>query len=114
MKEEARVAGEADRAVKFSQEIAMWQKALKKMKHDFKDKKNNVIVHPAVSIESRSNDHGVVLEKKRTEPLITKAYNAFRQSSNKHGDNRLLATEAYINQQKKIRETTLISGLLHA
>ena len=57
----------------------------------------------------------MLVDQKRTEPLITKAYNAFRQPSGaKHpdGDN-LISTEAYINDKRTFRDTAM-SGLRHA
>lgn len=56
------------------------------------------------------------IEPKRTEPLITKAYNAFRQTTTKQGGvESFVPTEAYIDEQSKdtFRESTL-SGLRHA
>ena len=81
----------------------MWQEAHKKMKAELAKNKQAAMavgMHPSVSIDTRSNETSMILENKRTEPLITKAYNAFRQSSQSNvGDaEKLLATEAYIDQ----------------
>ena len=58
------------------------------------------------------------MDQKRTEPLITKAYNAFRRKNSKPegGDvDNLIPTEEYLDEQQKqtFRDTTL-SGLRHA
>ena len=71
--EEARFVNEADRAAKFSQEIAMWQKAHQEMKA----KNESGVFGEAVRVQART-DHSLILDKKQKEPLITKAYNAFR------------------------------------
>ena len=72
----------------------------------------------SAEFSSEDPDHrSIVVDKKRTEPLITKAYDAFRR--NKHIDlkvlDNLVPTETYIDQQYKqsFRDTAL-SGLNHA
>ena len=105
--EEERFVTEANNAAKLSAEIAQWQKESQKVKADV----NNSY---ALS-DTRSNDTSIIAEKKR-EPLITKAYNAFRETKNKHIDiDNLMPTEAYLDEQtkKSFRDTTL-SGLRHA
>ena len=59
------------------------------------------------------------MDQKRTEPLITKAYNAFRETTTHQSkpfdaDN-LIPTEAYLDEKQKasFRDTTM-SGLRHA
>ena len=62
--------------------------------------------------DSNSLGTSVFIDHKRTEPLITKAYNAFRQ--NKKVDVKsIVPTEAYLDDQKTFRETAM-SGLKHA
>ena len=52
----------------------MWQKA----HQELKAKNASAAMAEAVRVEARTHDHSLILDKKRTEPLITKAYNAFR------------------------------------
>ena len=70
------------------------------------------------SHENRSNNTSIIIDRKtkRTEPLITKAYNAFRNKNSKDAQvDSLVPTEEYLDEQeaKTFRETTL-SGLRHA
>lgn len=80
--EEERVINEANNAVKLTEEIAHWQ--LKKK------------AQLAMNVND-SRDSGIFMDKKRTEPLITKAYNAFRKTS-QQADEKLLSTEAYVEE----------------
>lgn len=52
----------------------MWQKAHQEMKA----KNASKALADAVRVEARTSDHSMILDNKRTQPLITKAYNAFR------------------------------------
>jgi len=74
----------------------MWQKAHQELKAK---NVNSLSLHDPVRIEARSNDQSIILDKKRTEPLITKAYNAFRQTSQTKKADKLLPTEEYIDEQ---------------
>ena len=66
--EEERVVNEANQAAKLSAELAHWQLQKKAQ----------------ISIAMSESRDGMFFNKKRTEPLITKAYNAFRhQTTNK-------------------------------
>ena len=94
--EEERVITEANNAVKLTEEIAHWQ--LKKKAQ--------------LAMNVNDSRESIFIDKKRTEPLITKAYNAFRKTS-QQADEKLLSTEAYVEEQLKFRDTA-ISGLAHA
>ena len=67
--------------------------------------------------DTRSNETtSIIVEQKQKEPLITKAYNAFRDRKSKQIDiDNLVPTGAYLDekQKKSFRDTTL-SGLRHA
>ena len=87
----------------------MWQKAHQEMKA----KNASKALADAVRVEARTSDHSMILDNKRTQPLITKAYNAFRQTSMTSEDDKLLTTDKYKDEQQRFRETTM-SGLRHA
>lgn len=109
LQEEERVVKEANQAAQLSEEIAIWQKEQQEL---LKSRKNQKY------ITTGTFDESAILEKKqRTEPLITKAYNAFRQTNTKQGeDMSFIPTEAYLDEQNSkdtFRDSTL-SGLKHA
>jgi len=79
--EEERVITEANNAVKLTEEIAHWQ--LKKKAQ--------------LAMNVNDSRESIFIDKKRTEPLITKAYNAFRKTS-QQADEKLLSTEAYVEE----------------
>ena len=68
--------------------------------------------------ETRSNNTSIFIDHKtkQTQPLITKAYNAFRNKNSKDANlDSLVPTEELLDEHeaKRFRETTL-SGLRHA
>lgn len=71
--------------------------------------------HGDPNSDDRSNETSLLVDQKRTEPLITKAYNAFRQSNKRTHVEGLVLTGEYLDEQQQatFRETTL-SGLRHA
>ena len=88
--EEERFVAEANNAAKLSAEIAHWQKEAKKSKVE------SVVNQSAYG--DRSNETSVIIDKKRTEPLITKAYNAFRKTSKQIDIDNLVPTETYLDE----------------
>ena len=89
--EEERVIKEANQAAQLSEEIAAYQKELQDMKKSRK--------HADYFTSGQPFENSAILEKKRTEPLITKAYNAFRQTTTKQGeDASFVPTEAYLDE----------------
>lgn len=83
------------------------------MSYELDTKNFNQRVSP--SLAERSYGYGnssMLVEPKRTEPLITKAYDAFRKHKSVNKVENLVPTEAYIDEQfrKSIDERT-ISGL---
>ena len=114
--EEERFVSQANQAAKMHAEIAKFQQETRS-KHS-KTTERGTTHDPYDPVEHRSHTTSIIMDQKRTEPLITKAYNAFRRKNSRPegGDvDNLIPTEEYLDehQKKTFRETTL-SGLRHA
>ena len=114
--EEERFVSQANQAAKMHAEIAKFQQETR-AKHS-KTTERGAQHDPYSPVEHRSHTTSIIMDQKRTEPLITKAYNAFRRKNSKPegGDvDNLIPTEEYLDEQQKqtFRDTTL-SGLRHA
>ena len=113
--EEDRVVKEANQQAKLAAEIAQWQR---ETQENQKNTTKLTGVHETLSnFDAVSSDTRV--DHKLKEPLITKAYNAFRETNTNQTKpfeaENLIPTDAYIDERHKatFRDTTM-SGLRHA
>ena len=98
--EEERFVSQANQAAKMHAEIAKFQQETR-LKHS-KTTERGAQHDPYA--QHRSHTTSIIMDQKRTEPLITKAYNAFRRKNSKPegGDlDNLIPTEEYLDEQQK-------------